>query len=120
MNNIAELGNQIEMILSENYDPLSHQKSRSVVNSIIAYEKHKNSSWHISQKNRIKVFILDNQILKTGKLGARVLVKGVTLDEISAGTGIDQKGTITARINDLRKEGYDFPRNGLEWGIIKR
>jgi len=101
------------------YDPFSHQKSRSEANSAIALENLRKSQRHISQKNRIKAFLMANQVLIT-KRNARVLKKGLTLDEIAIGTGIGQKGTITGRFADLRENGFDLLNNHGQWGIVKR
>jgi len=93
-------------ILHPNTEPYQHQISRSVANSAIAFESHKRSQYHISQKGRVKAFLMANP--------------KSTLDEISYGTGITQKGTITARFNDLRKEGWDLVDNHGYWSIRKR
>ena len=92
--------------LHPNTEPFAHQSSRSNANSAIAYENHKRSQFHITQKGRVKAFLMANP--------------GSTLDEISYGTGISQKGTITARFSDLRKEGWDFIDDCGKWSIKKR
>ena len=86
--------------------PLLHHKVTGKVNSAIAYDLHKGSQYHITQKLRVRAFLLANQ--------------GSTLNEIKAGTGIDQKSTICARLDDLRKDGYDTPNNHGRWSIVRR
>jgi len=92
--------------LEPNLDPFNHQKSRGAAQSAIALAKHKASGFHIIQKLRVKAFLFANQ--------------GSTLDEISAGTGIVQKGVITGRFDNLRKDGYDLPNDHGKWKIKKR
>ena len=87
-------------------EPYQHQISRSRTSSALSLAKVKAKGFHITQKNRIKAFLLRNQ--------------GSTLDEISAGTGIIQHGSITARFEDLRKSGYDLLNNHGKWLIKKR
>jgi len=90
----------------DNNTPLLHHKVAGNANSAIAYEKHKASQFHIVAKLRIKAFLFANQ--------------GSTLDEISAGTGIIQKGTITGRFENLRQDGYDLIDNHGRWSLKKR
>jgi len=92
--------------LEPNLDPFNHQVSRGKANSAIALTKHKASGFHIAQKLRVKAFLFANQ--------------DSTLDEISAGTGITQKGTITARFEALRQDGFDLPNDHGKWKIKKR
>ena len=89
-----------------NTTPLLHQKAYSNAQSALALEKFKASGFHIAQKDRIKAYLRKYQ--------------GSTLDEISAGTGIDQHGTISARLDDLRKDGYDLLNNHGKWSIKNR
>jgi len=92
--------------LKPNIDPYAHQKAASNAQSAIAYEKHKASGFHIVAKLRIKAFLFANQ--------------GSTLAEISAGTGIEQRGTVSARFENLREEGWDLIDNHGKWSIRKR
>jgi len=102
---IQDSTGQLKPVVNSN-TPLLHHKVVSNVQSAIAERKFKEAGYHISQKNRIKAFLLRNQ--------------GSTLDEISAGTGIDQKSTITARLDDLRHDGWDFPNNHGRWSTKRR
>ena len=87
-------------------EPYQHQISRSRTSSALSLAKVKAKGFHISQKNRIKAFLLRNP--------------KSTLAEISAGTGIIQKSTITARYEILRKEGWNLLNNKGKWSIKRR
>ena len=82
---------------------LNKQKSLGRENSAAAEQKFKESGRHIPQKKRIIDFMFAHQ--------------GSTLAEISEGTGIDQHGTITARFDDIRKDGYYVLPCGGHWTI---
>ena len=93
-------------ILHPNTDPFAHQKAASNAQSAIAFENHKQSGKADSQKNRIIDFLFLND--------------GSTLDEISDGVNISQKGTVTARFKEIRIAGYDLINNHGYWSIKKR
>ena len=92
--------------LKPNIDPYNHQKAASNAQSSLAYEKHKASQFHITQKLRIKAYLM--------------AYPGSTLAEISAGTGIKQRGTVSARLDDLRRDGFDLIDNHGHWSLKKR
>jgi len=92
--------------LEPNLDPFSHQASRGKANSALALAKHKAAGFHILQKDKIKAYLRK--------------YPESTLDEISWGTGIVQKGVITARFDDLRKDGWDLLNNHGKWSVRKR
>ena len=86
--------------------PLLHQKATSEASSAIAYDLHKHSQYHITQKGRIKAYL--------------TAYPDSTLAEISYGTGIEQRGTVTARFDDLRQDGFDLIDNHGRWSLKKR
>jgi len=92
--------------LKPNIDPYNHQSSRSNAQSRLSYDLHKRSQYHITQKLRIKAYLM--------------AYPGSTLAEISAGTGIEQRGTVSARLDDLRRDGFDLIDNHGCWSIKKR
>lgn len=86
--------------------PLQHQKAASKAQSAIAEQDFKAKGYHIPQKLRIKAFL--------------TAYPGSTLAEISFGTVIGQRGIVSARIDDLRKDGYDLIDNHGCWSIRER
>ncbi len=99
---IQDITGELKPVTNSN-TPYNHQLSSSKAQSAIALEIHKASRWHIPQKERIKAFLLRNP--------------GSTLAEISAGTGILQRGTVTARFENLREEGWNMIDNKGKWSI---
>jgi len=102
---VQDATGQLKPVIDSN-TPLLHHKVTGKVNSAIAEQNFKAKGYHITQKLRIKAYLM--------------AYPGSTLAEISAGTGIKQRGTVSARLDDLRRDGFDLIDNHGHWSLKKR
>jgi len=102
--------------LEPNLDPYQQQKSRSRANSAIALEKHTYSGNRQIQAEAVKNYLLLHPNSRIREIKNNL----VYIDKHGFERMIEDVGTISARFDDLRKDGWDLLNNHGKWSVRKR